>query len=117
MDIVLLVLVGVVSGVVAAVCGVGGGVVVVPALVLLRGTDIKVAIATSLAYIVPTAAWAVWRKPAGQVEWTVAALLAAGGIAGATLGVIVGEALPAVWVKRVFAALLVVVAVRLVVES
>ena len=50
------------------------------------------------------------------VFWRVAAVLAVGGVVGATIGVSIGAALPSVWVKRAFAALLVVVAVQLVRE-
>jgi uncharacterized membrane protein YfcA len=46
--------IGVLSGVVAALCGVGGGVVMVPAFVSLLGLPQKVAVATSLAIIIPT---------------------------------------------------------------
>lgn len=115
MGIVLLIVVGLAAGVLGAVCGVGGGIIVVPALLWLKGFDMRLAVGTSLAYIVPTAAWAVVRKaPSGQVDFRVAALLAIGGVLGATLGSYVADALPVVWIKRAFAAFLVVVAVQLV---
>ena len=47
--------IGVVSGVLAALCGVGGGIIMVPAFVALLGVNQKVATATSMAVIVPTA--------------------------------------------------------------
>ena len=47
--------IGVLAGIVAALCGVGGGVVMVPAFVLLLGLAQKNAVATSLAVIIPTA--------------------------------------------------------------
>jgi uncharacterized protein len=47
--------IGLVSGVIAALCGVGGGILMVPAFVLLLGMPQKVAVATSLAIIIPTA--------------------------------------------------------------
>jgi uncharacterized membrane protein YfcA len=116
MDAVSLVAVGLVAGLVSVVCGVGGGVVVVPALLWLRGMDVKAAVATSLAMIVPTAIVGALRKPPGLVDWTAAGILAIGAVAGAFAGEWVSGAMPAVWVKRVFAVLLVFVAVRLVTE-
>ncbi len=117
MELVGLVAIGLVAGVVSAVCGVGGGVIVVPALLFLRGLDVKVAVGTSLAYIVPTAIMGVWRKaPLEQVDFRIAAWLAVGGLAGAALGAWVADILPAVWIKRAFAVLLVVTAVQLVRE-
>ena len=112
-DVILYTVLGIVAGVLSAVCGVGGGIVVVPALVLLRGFDIKVAVGTSLAYIVPTAAWGAWRKPVGLVDWRVAAVLAVGGVLGATIGVWAANELPAAWTKRIFAVVLVAVAIQL----
>ena len=47
--------IGVISGTIAALCGVGGGVVMVPAFVFLLGLEQKSAVATSLAVIIPTA--------------------------------------------------------------
>lgn len=114
MDVVILVAIGLGAGALGAVCGVGGGVIVVPALLWLKGVDLRVAVGTSLAYMVPTAAWAVVRKvPAGQVDFRLAAVLAVGGLVGATLGTWAADQLPVVWIKRVFAAFLLVVAVQL----
>jgi len=49
------ILIGALSGIVAALCGVGGGVVMVPAFVLLLAAPQKEAVATSLLVIIPTA--------------------------------------------------------------
>jgi uncharacterized membrane protein YfcA len=117
MDTLYLVGVGIVAGVVGALCGVGGGIVVVPALLFLRGLDVKTAVGTSLACIVPTAIVGVLRTPSGRVEWGLAAVLAAGGVVGAPVGAWLAETLPAAWVKRVFALLLVAVAARLLYDS
>ena len=48
-------LIGLIGGVTSGLFGVGGGVVMVPAMMLLLNLDIKPAIGTSLAVIVPTA--------------------------------------------------------------
>jgi|LakMenEpi03Aug12_release.lakeMendotaPanAssembly.Ray.scaffolds.fasta_scaffold257907_2 uncharacterized membrane protein YfcA len=47
--------IGLLAGIIAGLCGVGGGVVMVPAFVLMLGMAQKTAVATSLAVIIPTA--------------------------------------------------------------
>lgn len=67
--------------------GVGGGILIVPGLVLLLGMDQRRAHGTSLAAIVPIAAAGVAGYALdGQVEWTAAVLLASGAAAGVALG-------------------------------
>ncbi len=69
--------IGVLSGVVAALCGVGGGVVMVPAFVFLLGLEQKVAVATSLAIIIPTAFTATIQNARNDlVHWKFAAVTA-----------------------------------------
>ena len=69
--------IGILSGVVAALCGVGGGVVMVPAFVTLLKLPQKTAVATSLAVIIPTALMATTQNArSGYVEWKVAAITA-----------------------------------------
>src|SRR5689334_5040140 len=77
-------LVGCVSGIVAALCGVGGGVVMVPAFVFFFKMNQKVAVATSLAAIVLTAIATTAKNNAnGFIDWRVAI---AAGSAGAIFG-------------------------------
>ena len=69
--------IGIASGAVAALCGVGGGVVMVPAFVLFLKLPHKTAVATSLAIIIPTALMATTQNARhGYVEWKVAIVTA-----------------------------------------
>lgn len=69
--------IGIISGVIAALCGVGGGVVMVPAFVTLLELPQKTAVATSLAIIIPTALMATTQNARhGLVDWRVAAITA-----------------------------------------
>lgn len=69
--------IGVTSGVLAALCGVGGGIVMVPAFTMLLGLNQKIAIATSMAVIVPTAIAATAQHVKnGLVDWRVFAATA-----------------------------------------
>lgn len=64
------VLIGCLGGFLAALCGVGGGVVMVPAFVMLLGLEQKQAIATSLAVIAPTAVVTIFKHTGNNlVDW------------------------------------------------
>jgi uncharacterized membrane protein YfcA len=78
---------GVAVGAVSALFGVGGGLLMVPFMVLLLGTDQHVAEGTSLLVIVPTAlAGTIAHARNRFVSFRHAAPLALGGVAGVALG-------------------------------
>lgn len=65
-------LIGIASGLLAALCGVGGGIVMVPAFVSFLLLPQKVATATSMAVIVPTAIAATYKHwQNGLIDWRV----------------------------------------------
>ncbi len=69
--------IGILSGIIASLCGVGGGVVMVPAFVFFLKLEQKTAVATSLAIIIPTALMATTQNArSGLVEWRVALVTA-----------------------------------------
>ena len=118
METLLLVLVGVVAGTLSPIAGVGGGVVIVPALHYLFHVDVKTAVGTSLAVIIPTAIVGVWRTPSERVDWKVAAWVAAGAVGGAWLGAwLAKDVLDPTWTKRVFATVLALLAAYMFYES
>jgi uncharacterized protein len=79
--------VGLVAGLFSGLLGVGGGIVIVPLLVLLTGHSQHDAHATSLAAILPIAAiGAATFGLAGKVDPWLAGLLAVGAVAGAPMG-------------------------------
>ncbi len=64
--------IGLFAGIMAGLCGVGGGIIMVPAFVYLLGMEQKAAIATSMAVIVPTSLMAIGRfQQSGLVQWHV----------------------------------------------
>ena len=109
--------VGVASGFLSALFGVGGGVIVVPALVLLLGFDSKVATATSLAAIGITAlAGAFSFSLFDHVEWDSAALVGLPALVGSIAGVRLQHRISSRLLTRLFAVVIVAVAVVLVLE-
>lgn len=79
--------IGLLSGLMSGLFGVGGGTVIVPLLVLLLRFDQRLAAGTSLAAIVPTAIVGVISYAVhGSVAWIPALLLAVGAVVGAQIG-------------------------------
>lgn len=106
---------GLVAGFTSGLFGVGGGIVVVPALTLLARFPPKLATGTSLTAIVPISiAGATGYATAGEVDLAYAALVAAGALVGAVVGTRWLETISVPALQLAFAALMVVTAVRLV---
>ena len=109
--------VGVASGFLSALFGVGGGVVVVPALVLLLGFDSKTATATSLAAIGITALAGTFSFSLfDHVEWDSAALVGLPALVGSIAGVRLQRLISSRLLTRLFAGLIVLVAVLIILE-
>jgi len=102
------------AGVLSGLFGVGGGIVIVPGLVLLLRVQQHVAHATSLAAILLIAPAAlVGFIGEGAVEYVAAALLTAGSVVGAWAGAALLHRLSADRLRQIFAVFLLVLAVRL----
>lgn len=115
MNDVLFVLIGLFAGVCSGVFGIGGGVVIIPLFVFVGRMSQKVATGTSLALLLPPlgllGAMAYWR--AGNVNVRAAALTAVGLFVGTYFGAKFSLGLSDLVLKRAFATLLAIVAVRL----
>ncbi len=113
------VLIGAAAGVLAGLFGIGGGILIVPALVLTAGMTIQTATGTSLgALLLPVGIFgAVVFYRAGHLDVRAALLLALGLSAGAYLGAMLNQSLRPAVLSRLFAVFLVVVAVRLWVKA
>ena len=111
----LLLAIGVAAGILSGLFGIGGGVVIVPALIFLAGFQTLSATGTSLgALLLPVGAlgaWAYYRN--GHVDIRASLLIAAGLTVGAFFGAQLAQHIGAVMLKRLFAVFLVFVAGRL----
>ena len=110
-----LVAVGAVAGMLAGLLGVGGGILLVPFLVLAMGFTQHEAEATSLLVILPTAlaaSVALRRRDVGDLP--VALGLGTIGAAAAVVGALLALSLPADVLRLIFAALLALAGIRLV---
>lgn len=110
-------LIGIVSGIASGLFGVGGGIVMVPAMMFFLSPpirDIKQAIGTSLVVIIPTALMGSYKHFAqGNVDWRTAAALAPLAIVGSYLGAWLTTHIPADNLKRAFGGFIILVGVKL----
>ncbi|MHB8838133.1 MAG: sulfite exporter TauE/SafE family protein [Gemmatimonadaceae bacterium] len=115
MDSTLLMVIGLAAGVLAGLFGIGGGIIIVPALVYLARLPLQTAIGTSLgALLLPVGAlgaWAYYRG--GHLNLRAALWVALGLFFGAWLGAKAAQALPDATLRRLFSVVLVGVAVKM----
>jgi len=115
----ILLAIGVVSGVMAGMLGIGGAIIMVPALVLLMGFSQQMAQGTSLAVMLPPigiiAAYNYWK--AGQVNIKFALILAVAFIVGSYFGSKLALNLPQPVLKKIFGILLLLVAAKMLLSK
>jgi uncharacterized membrane protein YfcA len=114
LTVVTLLAIGVAAGFLAGLLGVGGGILLVPAMVLLLGFDQHVAQGTSLVVIVPAAligTWTHYRR--GTIRPRDAMLVAAGGVVGAVIGSLSALSIDDEILRRLFALVLLATAIRM----
>ncbi|MBF0123419.1 MAG: sulfite exporter TauE/SafE family protein [Candidatus Omnitrophica bacterium] len=116
MQFILFVLLGLLGGFIGGLFGVGGGIIVVPILVLIFGFTQHMAQGTMiLTFILPSfilAAWTYYK--AGHINIPVALMVAAGMILGTFLGAKYAHALPTPILKRMFGVLMLVLSLKLI---
>jgi len=114
MNYLIAAVVGLVGGLTSGLFGVGGGIIMVPALVMLVKCDMKVAVATSLAVIVPTTlAGSILNQSFGRIDWRLVAALAVPAILGGLASTYWKEHIPSEVLKRVFGGFLILVGAKL----
>jgi uncharacterized membrane protein YfcA len=106
-------LLGLAAGILSALFGVGGGIIFVPTLIFL-GDSAHVAVATSLAAMVPVIVMGAWRQTRyGAVRWRAAIAIGLASVPTAKLGEVAATSLSNAVLRRAFAVLLAGTAVQL----
>ncbi len=106
-------LIGLVAGLIGGGLGVGGGLIMVPALVLLGGQAMPRAVGTSLAVVMVVALSGTIRHlQLNHIDWKLAALLGIGAGVGSYFGATLIGKVPDMVARRVFAGFLLIVAIR-----
>lgn len=110
--------VGLSVGVLSAIMGVGGGFIMVPAMIYLLGMPTKVVVGTSLFQIIFVTAFTTMLHATTNytVDVVLAVLLLVGGVIGAQIGTVIGSRMPAEQLRVLLAALVLVVCGKLALD-
>ena len=112
----LFVLAGLICGIFSATFGVGAGIIMIPALVLLFSLPQKSAQGTCLAVMVPMALVGALRyklNPQIELDIGVIGLLSVGAVAGAWIGASIAGWLPASVLRKLFALIMIAAAIKM----
>lgn len=106
---------GVAAGILAGLVGVGGGIIIVPALVYFFGMDQKTAQGTSLAVLLPPTGLLAFVQyyRAGHVDVKLAVLIIAGVLVGGWFGGAFAMTLPQATLRKIFAGIMMIAAVKM----
>ncbi len=105
---------GLTAGLLGGWLGIGGGALMVPLLIFVAKFDTKIAIATSLAVIIPIAISGTTKHwLSGKVDWSIVVPMAVGGLIGGMAGAWLLDMFDPRWTRRALAVFWVVAAVRL----
>lgn len=113
-DILILIAVGMCAGLLSSMVGIGGGIVIVPALVFVFGISQKMAQGTSLAMLLPPIGILgvmIYHK-AGNIRWDYALILILSFVLGSYFGAKWVQNMNTITVKRIFAIFMIVIAVK-----
>lgn len=110
-----LLVLGIIAGYFSGLVGIGGGVIIVPALVLLFGFTQYAAQGTTLALLVPPigilAVWKYYQK--GFVDIKTASIICIGFVIGGYIGSITAVNIPQDTLRKIFAVLLVILGIKM----
>lgn len=113
---VLLLVLGLAAGILSGLIGIGGGVIIVPALIFLFGLSQHTAQGTTLAMLVPPigilGAWMYYRS--GYVDLKIAVLVGMGFILGSLFGAMFATRIPNVVLERIFGIAMLGIAVKMI---
>ncbi|MEM6409151.1 MAG: sulfite exporter TauE/SafE family protein [Pseudomonadota bacterium] len=112
------VLVGVFVGILAAIMGVGGGFIMVPAMIYLLGMPTKVVVGTSLFQIIFVTGFTTLMHATTNytVDMALAVLLLVGGVVGAQVGTRIGAKLPAEQLRILLSIMVLAVCAKLALD-
>ncbi len=114
------ILFGIGAGVLSGALGLGSGIILIPTLVLVCSFEQKSAHGTALAVMVPMTllgALRYWKNPEIELNAVIIALIVFGALAGVLVGTELAGRLPGHVLRKVFAAVLVIAAVRMFMTS
>ena len=116
-----LILIGLTGGFLSSLMGIGGGIIIVPMLFFFASAAQREAQGLSLGYMIVTAltGFLLYKynsKETLRLNYVAVALLTTGGVLGAFVGQYAADHIPTFWLKKMFAVLMIAVAVKLILE-
>jgi uncharacterized membrane protein YfcA len=114
--VLILALIGLAAGTMGGMVGLGGGLIIVPAMIYFLGVDQKTAQGTSIAIMLPPIGLfaAINYYKAGYINVKYAGIIAVTFLLGGYVGSKLAIALPDAIVKKVFAALMIITAIKMI---
>ncbi len=113
-DIIILLMIGVLAGTASGLVGIGGGVIIIPALVIIMGLSQKFAQGTTLAIMLPPisffAVMEYYKK--GYIDLKITAIICIGFVVGSFFGGKLAMITPTIVLKKVFAGFLFLLAIK-----
>lgn len=107
---------GLLAGILSGLLGIGGGILLIPALVFIAGLTQRQAQGTTLALMIPPigllAAWDYYKK--GYVDLKIAGLICLGFFFGGLLGAKLAGVVSATMLKKLFGAALLITALKMI---
>ncbi|HTB53599.1 MAG TPA: sulfite exporter TauE/SafE family protein [Ferruginibacter sp.] len=112
---ILLILIGIASGMLSGLVGVGGGLIIVPALIIFLGFSQKMAQGTSLGILLlPVGILGVMEYyKHGYIDIKVALIISVGFLAGGFFGSKIALVLPQDIVKKIFAVFIIIIGIKM----
>ena len=109
------IILGLIAGILSGIIGIGGGIVIIPALVFIFGLSQQMAQGTTLALLVPPvgifAAWAYYKQ--GYVDLKIAILICIGFIVSGLIGGEIATALPTKLITKIFGVFMMLMGIRM----
>lgn len=113
--IAILGLIGIFTGLINGLLGIGGGTILIPAMVFLLGEKQHIAHGTSLSIILPTAIVSTFVYQANNhIDWALALKIALSGMIGGYLGARLMEYIPAPHLRKLFGVFMAVAGIRMI---
>jgi uncharacterized membrane protein YfcA len=109
---------GVAMGLLSALFGIGGGIILIPIVVAFFGFSQQLAAGTSLAVMAPIAIFGAWRQSrAGSTDWSVGLRFGIASIPGGIVGAVAAVSLSGSVVRTAFAIVLLLVGARMLITG
>ncbi len=118
-EILILVIIGIVAGAVSGLVGIGGGVIIIPALVIILGLSQKLAQGTTLALMLPPISiFAVieYHKK-GFIDYKIVAFICLGFLIGSFFGGKFAMSIPSHILKKIFAVFILILSVKFLIDK